>query len=253
MFGPKLATNMEEVVRDIASTGFQGIECGMRFVPLDRRDELMETLAKYDLELAAIHYAYMNWREDPKTGIEGLKAEAAYMKNTPNKNIMMSFMVTPEDDIDKLAETFNEAAKVCAEQGVALRYHNHLTEFGNGAKFIYTMLEKAPYLQFGYDLGWAKRAGFDPIKLLEMTGDRCNYCHLRDPKNEVLTDFTLEAMRAVWMFPEFGEGETDLKPIVDYVRTHFNEKGWAVVEHEGGEPDIQRYVKAKAVLDSLLK
>ena len=253
MFGPKLSTDMDEVIREISTTGFQGIECGMRFVPLEQRDQLMETLAKYNLELAAIHYNYMNWREDPKNGIEGVRKEATYMKNTANKNIMMSFMPLPGEDVDRLAEIFNEAAMAAAEEGVALRYHNHLAEFGDGARFIYTMLEKAPALQFGYDLGWAKRAGFDPIKLLEMTGKRCNYCHLRDPKNEVAEAYTIEAMRAIGPFPEFGEGETDLKPIVDYVRTHFDEKGWAVVEHEGGAPDVQRYVKAKAVLDALLK
>lgn len=252
MFAAKLATNMEEVVKDIATTGFSGIECGNRFISLQNRDKLMNLLGENNLELAAIHYAYMDWRNNPADGIEGLKKEAAYMAKTPNKNINMSFMLTPEDDIEKLTATFEEAAKAVADCGASLNFHNHLSEFANNGAFIYNLLEKAPHLNFAYDLGWVRRAGFDPIQLLKDSKGRCNYVHLRDPKNEVAFENTLEGMRSLPLFPEFGTGETNLQEQIDFLKGYMNEKGWAIVEHEGGEPDVQRYIRAKKVLDALI-
>lgn len=253
MFAAKLATDMEETVKAIASTGFQGIECGNRFISLERRPELMELLAANGLELGAIHFAFMAIREDPEGLCAGLRKEAEFMATTPNKNINISFMPTPNDDAHKLARTFNEAAKVCAEYGVSLNYHNHLAEFGNDAAFIHTLLDEAPALHYAFDLGWVKRAGYDPIKLLKEAEGRCNYVHLRDPKNEVATAYTLDAMRSLPPFPEFGQGETNLKEQIDFLQTYLTKDGWAIVEHEGGEPNAERYVKAKAVLDALLK
>ncbi|MCF0135156.1 MAG: sugar phosphate isomerase/epimerase [Lachnospiraceae bacterium] len=253
MFAAKLATDMETVTREIGTTGFAGIECGNRFISLENRDRLMDLLRQNGLELAAIHYAFMDWRTDPRAGIEGLKAEAAYMAKTPNKNINMSFMPTPDDDADKLVTTFEEAAKAAAEFGVSLNYHNHLAEFANDGVFVYKLLENAPHLNFAYDLGWVRRAGFDPIKLLKDSEGRCNYVHLRDPKTEKAQAYTLEAMRALPPFPEFGTGETNLQEQIDFLQGYLNEQGWAIVEHEGGEPDINRYIKAKAVLDSLIR
>lgn len=252
MFAAKLATNMEEVVKDIATTGFSGIECGNRFISLEVRDKLMELLAENNLELAAIHYNSMDWRTDPAKAIAGLKAEAEYMGKTANKNINMSFMVQPDEDINKIIATFEEAAKVAADYGCSLNYHNHLSEFANDGKFIYELLEKAPHMNFAYDLGWVQRAGFDAVKLLKESEGRCNYVHLRNPKKEAIVECTLEGMRSLPLFPEFYAGETDIKPQLEYLNAHFNDKGWAIVEHEGGEPDVQRYIKAKAYLDSLL-
>lgn len=253
MFGPKLATDMEETVKAIATTGFQGIECGNRFISLERRPELMKLLEENGLELGAIHFAFMGWRDNPEEGYEALRKEAEFMATTPNKNINFSFMPLPTDDHHKLAATFEKAAQVCAEYGVSLNYHNHLAEFANDGAFIHTLLEEAPTLHYAFDLGWAKRAGYDPIRLLKEAEGRCNYVHIRDPKKEVAEAFTLDAMRSLPPFPEFGEGETNLKEIVDFLLTYLDDKGWAIVEHEGGAPDAQRYVKAKAVLDALLK
>ena len=253
MFAAKLATDMEETVKAIGTTGFQGIECGNRFVSLEMRPRLMELLTENGLELGAIHFAFMQLREDPEGLYKGLREEAKFMATTPNKNINISFMPMPDEDFHKMAKIFDEAAKVCAEYGVSLNYHNHLAEFANDAAFIHTLLEEAPNLHYAFDLGWVKRAGYDPIKLLKEAEGRCNYVHLRDPKKEVAAVASLEAMRSLPPFPEFGTGETNLKEQIDFLKGYLKEDGWAIVEHEGGEPDVNRYIKAKAVLDALLK
>ncbi len=253
MFAAKLATDMEETVKAIATTGFQGIECGNRFIPLEDRPKLMELLAENNLELGAIHFNFMKIREDQEGFYAGLKKEAEFMAKTPNKNINISFMPMPTDDHHKMAAIFEEAAKVCAAEGVSLNYHNHLAEFANDGAFVHTLLEEAPTLHYAFDLGWVKRAGYDPIKLLKEAEGRCNYVHLRDPKQEVAQAFTIDAMRTLPRFPEFGEGQTNLKEQLDFLKGYLKEDGWAIVEHEGGEPDVKRYIRAKAVLDYLMK
>ena len=197
-------------------------------------------------------YGYVNWEADPKTGWDGLRKQAEFTgKYFPNKRLNVSFIPDEQVDCRKMAEVFNEAANICNFYGVSLNDHNHLAEFANRGKFIYTLLDTAPSLNFAYDLGWVCRAGFDPLKLLEDTGKRCTYVHLRDPKTERAEAFTLEAMKALPLFPDFGTGETDLQSQIDYLKNHFGPDDWAVVEHEGGEPDVQRYIRAKEVINRL--
>ena len=251
MFGPKIATDTTEVIREIATTGFQGIEAGNRFIALDKRDTFMKELAANNLELAAIHYNTPAWREDPKAAIAGAVAEAKFMAETANKNINFSFMPAPDDDAAALAKIFNEAALACAEYGVSLNYHNHWAEFANGGSFYHALVEEAPALHFAFDLGWIYRGGFDPIAVLKETEGRCNYVHLRDP-DDGPENVELPDGRKFYLFPELGEGTQDLAKEVAFLKTYLPADGWCVVEYEGGEPDVNRYIRAKKYLDSIL-
>jgi sugar phosphate isomerase/epimerase len=250
MFAAKLATDTVEVVNEIATTGFQGIEAGNRFVAIDKREVLMNSLKENGLELAAIHYNIQNWITDPNAAIAGAVEEAKFMAETPNKNVNFSFMPTEDMDFDSVVNTFNEAAKACSQYGVSLNYHNHWAEFANGGKFYHTLIEKAPDLHFAFDLGWVYRGGFDPIAVLKEAQGRCTYVHLRDPddgpENAVVNG------RKFYLFPELGNGKTDLKAQLSFLKDYMPEDGWVVVEYEGGEPDVNRYIRAKKVIDSLL-
>lgn len=249
MFAGKLATDTDEVIDSIGTTGFQGVECGSRFLSLDNREKMVNALKRNNLELAAIHFQGQ-WREDPKGAINAVKAEAKFMQKNANPNITFSFMPEETDDFAALAATFNDAAKVCADMGVSLKYHNHAWEFKNGGKFYYALLEHAPDLQFGFDLGWVKRGGFEPIEVLKEAQGRCTYVHLRDPDDG---PDNWEIMgRKFYRFPELGYGKTDLKAQLAFLKTYLPENGWAIVEYEGGEPDVERYVRAKKVIDSLM-
>ena len=250
MFAAKLATDTKEVIGEIATTGFRGIEAGARFVALENRAPLMQALAENGLELAAIHYNYPDWRTDPETGIKGAVEEARFMAGTANRNINMSFMPAPDEDLDAICDTFNRAARACAEYGVSLNYHNHRAEFDNDGRFYHALLEKAPDLHFCFDLGWVWKAGFDPLKVLEEARGRCSYVHLRDPDSG--PDNAQINGHSFYLFPELGKGEVDLKSELDFLKGYLPEDGWVVVEYEGGEPDVQRYIRAKQYIDSIM-
>ena len=250
MFAAKLATDTEEVIRQIGTTGFQGIEAGSRFIAIDNRQTLMTALQENHLELAAIHYGTMEWRANPEAAIKGAVEEAAFMSKNSSRNINMSFMPQEGDDFKALAKIFNEAALACKEQGVSFNYHNHAGEFANDGAFYYTLLEYAPDLNFAFDLGWVYRGGFDPLKVLREAEGRCHYVHLRDPDdgpNSIEFDG-----RSFYQFPELGYGKTDLKGQLAFLKEYLPDDGWCVVEYEMGEPDVQRYVRAKQVIDSLM-
>ena len=250
MFAGKLATDTEQVIGEIATTGFQGIECGSRFLSIDSRETLLGALKKNNLELAAIHFAG-NWSDDPRGTIQKVREEAKFMSMNKNPNITFSYMPTGEEDCVEMAKIFNEAAIVCKELGVSLKYHNHWAEFENGGRFYYALLDHAPELNFGFDLGWVKRGGFDPIQVLKEAGGRCTYVHLRDPD-----DGPVNAEingRKFYLFPELGKGLTDLKGQLSFLQSYLPDDGWVVVEYEGGEPDVQRYIRAKQYIDSLME
>lgn len=249
MFAAKLATDTAEVVRSIGKTGFQGIEAGARFISLENREPLMQALTENGLELAAIHAAVGDWRTDPDRAIRQIVEEAKFMSRTPNHNVNFSFHAEEDEDFRALCKTFNDAAIECKKHGISLNYHNHNWEFLNGGKFYHALVEYAPDLNFCFDLGWIYRGGFDPMQVLKENVGRVRYVHLRDPDDGPEQDFN---GRKFYLFPELGQGKANLKGQLDFLKGYLPEDGWVVVEYEGGEPDVQRYVRAKQTIDSLL-
>ena len=249
MFAGKLATDTEEVIDQISTTGFQGVECGARFLSLDNREKLLNALKKNNLELAAIHFAG-KWKEEPEETLKAVVKEAEFIAKNPNPNITFSYMPEEDDDAVAMAKLFNKAALECKALGASLKYHNHAGEFANGGKFYHALVEYAPDLNFGFDLGWVRRGGFDPIAVLKETAGRCTYVHLRDPDDG--PDNMEINGRKFYRFPDLGYGLTDLKGQLAFLKDYLPENGWVIVEYEGGEPDVQRYVRAKQVIDSLM-
>lgn len=92
------------------------------------------------------------------------------------------------DSIRDTATRLNAAAKLGAEHGIRVGYHNHWWELENSIEGI-TALEYFeslldPDLVLEVDTYWAAVGGVDPAALLERLGDRVVAIHIKDgPKN----------------------------------------------------------------------
>ncbi len=242
LFADRIRTEPLSLLQELKETGFSGVEFGARFVPLEDRTAVMEAFQKTGLEIAAIHYMSLDWLSDPEKAIAGAVEEAKFLSAAGGKNLTMSFMAKPEDDLTVMAKNINQAAKAVKEYGVFLNYHNHNWEFQQNGACYRALCQYAPDLYFGFDLGWVRKGGFDPVAVLRENAGRVRYVHLRDPGDD------LESRT----FPDLGEGKTDLKGQLAVLKEILPEDGWVVVEYETGEPDAKRYQKAKRYLDTLL-
>lgn len=272
MFGrERMATEPDVLFREIASTGFGGFECNYRFAVGDNSERFVALLKEHDLELSALHFM-ADWANKPEEAVAEAVKVAEFLSTQPSKNIEMSgqWNDMTETEMIRVAKDMNRAALEVAKFGVTLNYHNHNGEFTNGALPYKVMREYAPDMYFGFDIGWAYKGGLNPIQLLKENWGRVQYVHIRDPQKLTVDPDTLvlpmmqrpkpgekpqapdpELMK-ILNFPDLGDGNTDLKAQINFLNGYLPEDGWVVVEYETGEPDVNRYIRAKKLIDELL-
>lgn len=242
LFKEKIKTETDVILNNISSTGFEGFEMGARFFGTEERDELQAKLDKYGLELTGMHVGglFEDWISNEEEMQAKVLAVAEFVKDMPNKNVILSGRKKTEDiDLKRIAKNIEKVAKKCLEMGVKVNYHNHVMEFENNAEVFKTLIQYAPSLYFGLDLGWVYVGGFNPIKIVKEYEKRISYVHLRDVKegsNE---------------FVELGQGIIDFSALFDVLKDVLGEEGWAIVEYENWDPDIEKYIKARKFLDTI--
>ncbi|HEY2674158.1 MAG TPA: sugar phosphate isomerase/epimerase [Rugosimonospora sp.] len=86
------------------------------------------------------------------------------------------------ESIERLAGDINAAARVAADHGIRVGYHNHEFEFNHrvdgrpGYEVLVDLLDEDIVLQL--DCFWASVGGTDPLDLLPRLGDRVRYLHV---------------------------------------------------------------------------
>ncbi|GKX27583.1 myo-inosose-2 dehydratase [Vallitalea longa] len=243
LFKEKIKTETENTIKLLSSTGFAGSEIGSRFFGTDDKEYLLNILNTYNYQITGMHIGLPieDWASNGEEAIDKILKVADFMKDMPNKNVMMSTkrFSGSEEELIKAAKNIDVAAKKCKEMGVKLNLHNHIWEFENDGFIFKTLVEYAPNLYLGLDLGWVYAGGFDPIEVVENYADRISYVHLRD------IDENKE-------FVDLGEGIIDYTKLIKALKKTLGEDGWAVVEYEHGEQDINRYIRAYEFLQKFM-
>lgn len=90
---------------------------------------------------------------------------------------------TAEDAV-RIAESLNAAAKVAAQRGMRVGYHNHNWELATAYDGVpaleYLAQHLDPEVVLELDLYWAWVGGVDPVGLLERLGERVQLVHVKD-------------------------------------------------------------------------
>lgn len=91
---------------------------------------------------------------------------------------------TTAEDIAKTAEQLNSAARIAAEFGITVGYHNHHFELENrvDGRFALDLLVDAldPAVVLEIDTYWAQAGGADAADLLTRLGERVVAIHIKD-------------------------------------------------------------------------
>jgi sugar phosphate isomerase/epimerase len=91
---------------------------------------------------------------------------------------------TTAEAVDETAARLNHAAKIAAEHGVRVGYHNHAHEFVNkidGQNALEYFVGKLdPEVVIELDTYWVAVGGEDPVAVLKRLGDRVVALHVKD-------------------------------------------------------------------------
>ena len=90
---------------------------------------------------------------------------------------------TGSDSVVLLANQFNEIAKIAADEGITVGYHNHWWEFGalDGTTALEAFADNLdPAVVLEVDTYWAQVAGVSAPELLTRLGDRVAFIHVKD-------------------------------------------------------------------------
>ena len=152
---------------------------------------------------------------------------------------------TPIDTKDELAAslaTLQKTAELAKKAGLTFCYHNHDAEFkvidGQKTFDVFASQISADLLKFELDLGWASKAGVDPLELFKQHPGRFPLCHIKDLDAEFKNILPV------------GEGVINYKRIFDAAKSggleHF------FVEHDFPKDAFESLRISKKALDAIL-
>ena len=91
---------------------------------------------------------------------------------------------TTAEGVEGIAAQLNHAAKIAAERGLRVGYHNHAHEFENkidGQNALEYFVSKLdPEVVIELDTYWVAVGGADPVEVLGWLGDRVVALHIKD-------------------------------------------------------------------------
>lgn len=118
---------------------------------------------------------------------------------------------TTSDGIESTADKLNAAARLAADFGITVGYHNHHFELENridGRPALELLVDRLdPAVVLEVDTYWAQAGGVDPVELLKRLGHRVAAIHIKDG------DGSLDTKKQVAV----GSGSLPIWSIIDAV------------------------------------
>ena len=147
-----------------------------------------------------------------------------------------------KDEVAASAATLQNAAELAKKAGLTFCYHNHDAEFkeveGQKPFDVFSSQISSDLLKFEIDLGWAVKAGVDPVELFKQHPGRFPLCHIKDLDSEFKNILPV------------GEGVVNYKRIFDAAKSgglkHF------FVEHDFPKDAFESLRISKKALDAIL-
>jgi hypothetical protein len=119
--------------------------------------------------------------------------------------VCASIPLGTSDEIKEAVRILNTSGKAAKKSGITLCYHNHTHEFEKVDGLVpYDVLlteTSADHLKFELDLGWATKAGVDPVTLFQKNPGRFPLWHVKDISKDKMEP------------TEVGNGVVDFKKI----------------------------------------
>ena len=228
-----MADTLEETFIGTRHAGYSRIELVAEFLTPELRAQTLRLLDKTQIEPSILYTA---GPLDEKSVAEASRRQvrdlAWVMMGRGTQFVNFSPLAKPDGQPKTTEELYTEAYQLnrmgeeLLQNGLSLMVHHHEAEMREDAREWRYLLAhtETSLVSFCLDVDWVKRAGIDPISLIDTAGPRLRALHLRNPKNGV----DQELLR---------EGDINMAGIARQLRRMFYD-GFLVVEllHDPNTP-----------------
>ena len=183
-----LEADFAGTMRRIADIGYRQVE---PFNFIEKADQLESAFAETGLTAPSTHVGLLRL-DDQRPAFEAAVRLGIGLVIDPHVD---RTLWTTAEDVAATADKLNAAARLAAEFGLTVGYHNHHFELENridgrpALELLVDGLDPAVVLEV--DTYWAQAGGVDPVDLLERLGSRVVAIHIKDgdgsldPKKQV--------------------------------------------------------------------
>ncbi|MBC7592317.1 MAG: sugar phosphate isomerase/epimerase [Salinibacterium sp.] len=178
----QLYTVREALAADPAAALERVAQLGFTTVELFRMQEMVDIYAEHlprlGLTPSSAHASLVG-----KDVIPALDAARRLGITTLIEPFVPAEIWTDSDAVVGVANDLNATAKIAADLGITVGYHNHWWELVDldGATALEALADNLdPAVILEVDTYWAQVGGVDAVRLLERLGDRVRFIHVKD-------------------------------------------------------------------------
>lgn len=244
----------EQILRDIARIGFDGVENGHRWP--DDKQALKALLDGYGLAfISGWHSLNLLSRslEDEKAAIQphldklrhnGCAVCIACETSNSIQGLDAPLSESPvltSGEMSAFGAKMEALAEFCAAQGIALAYHHHMgTVVETPGEIDAFMAATGPATKLLFDAGhcYFGGDGADPAPVLARHADRLAHFHAKNVRPDVMRRVRAEGLSfmdgvraGVFTVPGDPEGGVDFAPLLRGLK-RIGYEGWVVIEAE---------------------
>lgn len=174
-------------IKEISDIGYRNVELAGYYGHSAK--EVRQALSDAGLNAPSAH---VNIKAGEADIWDDLKSKVEYSLELGLKRFIVPYYPLGDnpslDDVYKMSDTIEQAAKLVTDSGLQFGYHNHAFEFKpvEGKLVIDHMMERIPaeLLFAEFDLGWVKVAGQDPAEQVKRYAGRLPVVHAKDFKED---------------------------------------------------------------------
>lgn len=218
-----LEKNFEGTIAKVAEIGYTQVE-PVGFGGLDPR-QFRALLDRYKLTAPSTHTSATDGpgleKELEGHQIMGFKYTGI---NSPRPAIPAPRQPLTKESVKKSAAQYNTRGAIARKFGMKILIHNHAGEFDpleGSARTQYDILlaETDPALvAMQLDIGWARIAGQDVLRMFKQHPGRFELWHVKDVADLDRIDKSLPPSRRRGTFIPIGQGQIDYKPLFKAAR-----------------------------------
>ena len=266
---------LEDMLLDLADTGFAGTECAGFFPP---KEEVKAAADARGIKIVAQWFSAFIVRDGVEAVVPDFTAACEYLQYLEASRIVVSEQtgsvqgvrdvciftnkpVLSEEEWPLLAEGLNRLGDIAHDHGLELVYHHHLGTVVQTKEETIRLMELTDPARVSllFDTGHAFVGDGDVMGLLKATVDRVKHVHFKDVRPDKMKE-SREAERSfldsflAGMFTVPGDGMIDFTEPYRFLVDH-GYKDWILVEAEQ-DPAIanphEYATKARAYIEGTL-
>jgi sugar phosphate isomerase/epimerase len=237
--------NLPELLAEIKSAGYDGLEIGAHRLDLSRPGAFVELLNRSGLAVSGLHVHGELHNPEAIQPLYDFYTQAAHFAAAVGAPFLLISGKPKENgktqpELAAEVEVLQRVSDICRQQGLLLCYHNHYWELQQELRELEYLVAHTQQQDFGLalDVAWVHRAGHRPADIIHRFKERVLYLHMKDTTPDRFTDlgqgdvdFTavkqaIQGLPLPWLAVErdevLPEALASARACRDYLRTLFS-------------------------------